>query len=106
MAAGTIVGLETKDEGINCIIIKFDKPSCGQQQRAKFSKLADKYRSDNGTPIFRQELEIQLNSKKGKNLGKGSVAKLHQFPVMMNYGSTTHKIQVGCIDHLLLFTIR
>jgi hypothetical protein len=104
-AAGTIVGLEKKDDGIHCIIIKFDKTSCGKQHRAKFPKLADKYRSDNGTPIFRQELEIQLNSKKGKNLGKGSVAKVHQFPIMMNYGSTTHKIQVGCIDYLIIFTI-
>jgi hypothetical protein len=94
-AAGTIVGLETKDDNINCIIIKFDSPSCGRHHRGKFPQLADKYHADNGTPIFRQEIEITLNSNKGKSLGRGSVAKVHQFPIMLNYGSTAHRIQVG-----------
>ena len=94
-AAGTIVGFETKDNNINCIIIKFDSPSCGQQHREKFPQLANKYYAENGTPIFRQEIEITLNSNKGKSLGRGSVAKVHQFPIMLNYGSTAHRIQVG-----------
>ena len=93
-ASGSIVGLETNNDGINAIITKFDNPSCGKQHRGNFPRLADKYHSDNGTPIFRQELEIALNSNKGKSLGRGSIAKVQQFPMMMNYGSTTHKIQV------------
>ena len=96
-AAGTIIALETKDEGIDSIIIKFDKSSCGQQHRGKFPRLSEKYYSENGTPIFRQEFEISLNSTKGKNLGKGSFAKVQQFAVMINYASTTHKIQVRYI---------
>ena len=93
-AAGRIVALETKNEGIDSIIIKFDKPSCGKQHRCKFPRLADKYQSENGTPLFRQEFEISLSSKKGHSLGKGSVAKVQQFAMMINYASTTHKIQV------------
>ena len=93
-ASGSIIGLETNNDGINAIITKFDNPSCGQQHRGNFPRLANKYHSDNGTPIFRQELEITLNSNKGKSLGRGSIAKVQQFPMMMNYGSTTHKIQV------------
>ena len=96
-AAGTIVALETKNDGIDSIIIKFDKSSCGKQHRGKFPRLADKYHSENGTPLFRQEFEISLSSNKGKNLGRGSHAKVQQFAMMINYASTTHKIQVGNI---------
>ena len=96
-SSGTIIGLETKNEGIDSIITKFDRPSCGQRHREKFPVLAKKYQSENGTPIFRQEIEISLNSNKGKSLGKGSIAKVHQFAMMINYASTTHKIQVSKI---------
>ena len=93
-ASGTIIGLETKNEGVDSIITKFDRPSCGQNHRLKYPVLTKKYLSENGTPIFRQEVEISLNSNKGKSLGKGSIAKVHQFAIMINYASTAHKIQV------------
>lgn len=93
-ATGTIMGLEFKDENIDCLIVKFDKPSWGEQQRSKYPILAEKYKSVNGTPIFRYETEIQLSTNKGKSLGSGSIAKVHQFPIMINYASTAHKIQV------------
>ena len=32
--------------------------------------------------------------RKGKLLGAGSVAKVYQFPLIVNYASTNHKIQV------------
>ena len=94
-ASGTIIGLNYKDNNLDAIIIKFDDPKCGKQHRENFPVLSGKYKSENGTPIFRHEFEIQLASKKGKGLGKGSVAKVHQFPLLINYGSTAHKIQVG-----------
>ena len=94
-ACGTIIGLEFKDGSIDCIIVKFDKPSCGKNLRStKYPRLVKKYESQNGTPIFRTEIEIQLSSKGGKNLGSGSVARVVQFPIMIYYGSTAHRIQV------------
>ena len=94
-ATGTIIDLEYKNNTIDCIIVKFDRPTCGRQHRnEKYPRLAEKYRANNGTPIFREEIEIQLKSRKGKNLGVGSIAKVYQFPLLLNYGSTAHSIQV------------
>ena len=93
-ASGTILALKYKGNDLDCIIIKFDNPKCGQMHRERYSVISEMYKSDNGTPIFRHEYEIQLSSRKGKNLGMGSVAKVHQFPLFINYGSTAHKIQV------------
>ena len=93
-ATGSIVGVEYKENNLNCIIVKFDNPKWGQQHRTRYPALSAKYKANNGTPIFRYEMEIQLPSRRGKILGAGSVAKVHQFPLMINYASTAHKIQV------------
>ena len=50
----------------------------GQAQREKYPNLAAKYASDNGTPIFRQEMETMGKTKKGHKLGTGSTAKVYQ----------------------------
>ena len=94
-ACGTIIGLEFKDDKVECIIVKFDKPSCGRRLRStKYPRLVKKYESQNGTPIFREEIDIQLSTSGGKSLGSGSVAKVIQFPLMIYYASTAHRIQV------------
>ena len=94
-ALGTVIGIEFGKKGeIECIVVEFDSASCGQQHRARYPGLSKKYMSKNGTPIFQQEVEIQLLSKNGKNLGAGSTAKVRQFPIMIYYASTAHKIQV------------
>ena len=101
-ACGTIRALEIKDDVIQCIVVEFDSESCGEQHRAKYPGLSKKYVSKNGTPIFQQEVEIQLQSKSGKGLGIGSTAKIRQFPIMIYYASTAHKIQV-CTELALQF---
>ena len=35
-------------------------------------------------------------TKAGRKLGLGSKAVIHQFPFIVNYASTNHKIQVTC----------
>ena len=93
-STGIIIGVEYKKKNVDCIIVKFDKDSSGQQQRERYSTLAAKYKSQNGTPIFRHEMECTLPTKMGKSLGFGSIAKIIQFPLIVNYASTAHKIQV------------
>ena len=84
---------EKKD--LKCVIVKFDKESSGQRHRQRYPKYSEKYKAFNGTPIFRQEMDTMGKSKGGKILGTGSNAKISQFPLILNYASTNHKIQVS-----------
>ena len=94
-STGTVVGLECDEkENIECIIVKFDKESSGMMHRERYQKYARKYKKFNGTPIFREEMEVMGKTRRGKGLGMGSNAKIQQFPLILNYASTNHKIQV------------
>ena len=79
---------------VYCIIVQFDKDSMGQDHRLRYPNFANKYKNVNGTPIFRQEMDTMGKTRKGLRLGSGSIAKIHQFPLIVNYASTNHKIQV------------
>ena len=57
-------------------------------------KYVEKYKHVNGVPIYREEMEPMLRSKKGNNLGIGSKANIYQFPLVIFYACTNHKIQV------------
>lgn len=95
-STGTIIGLEYDSKNnVECIIVRFDKESSGQLQRARYPKYTQKYKKDRGTPVFREQMEVMGKTKCGKNLGMGSNAKIQQFPLIVNYASTNHKIQVS-----------
>ena len=99
-AGGTIVGVECNEKDkVNCIIVKFDLETCGVNHRAKYYNryphLERKYGACNGTPIFREEHEYQLKTKRGgKKFAHAAQAKLVQFPLRLYYASTAHKLQV------------
>ena len=93
-ASGTIVGVEfDKKEQINCIIVQFDNPSWGKQQRERCPGYAKKYASQNGTPIYRHDHEYQLSGRNKKH-GHAARGRLLQFPLRLNYAMTSHKMQV------------
>ena len=101
-STGTIIGLEFNSEKeLECIIVRFDKESMGRQHRERYPKYAEKYKFDNGTPIFREEMEVMGKTRKGRKLGMGSRAKIIQFPLVVNYASNNHKIQVKNCKHAL-----
>ena len=57
-AMGTVVGFDHNTKGhLEFVIVSFDQPSCGEQQRQEFHRISSKYQKDNGTPIPRHELE-------------------------------------------------
>ena len=90
-SSGTIVGIESKDNSPYCIIVRFDDEFCGKEQREKYPNLSKKYENVNGTPIFKQDLEYQVFSRKG--YGHAARAKVIQFPLKLFYASTAHKMQ-------------
>ena len=90
-SSGTIIGFEYKDGSPYCIIVKFDDENCGKEQRANYPILSKKYEQENGTPIFKQNLEYQVFSRKG--YGHAARAKVIQFPLKLFYASTAHKMQ-------------
>ena len=99
-STGTIIAFEyNQKKEVDCIIVRFDKESMGRNQRFRHPNLAEKYKKDIGTPVFRQEMETMGKTKRGLKLGTGSTAKVYQFPLIVNYASTNHKIQVK-IFHL------
>ena len=91
---GTVVGIEKDGNGnVEVVMVKFDTESSGIQQREKYPNLSRKYKDVNGTPIFRQELEYQLENKRGFKMG--ARAKVVQFPLRLAWGVTSHKCQVN-----------
>lgn len=95
-STGTVIAFDhDKKTKQDCIIVKFDKESMGSMQRSKYPHLAGKYASDNGTPVFRQQMETMGKTKQGIQHGFGTCAKVYQFPLIINYASTNHKIQVS-----------
>ena len=92
---GTVIGIEKERNGqVQYIVVKFDDESCGKRQRHEFrNKLSQKYLEQNGTPIFRHELEFNLATRGGWT--SSSTATLNQFPLRLGYAQTGHKMQVN-----------
>ena len=86
---GTIVGFErTRSNAIEVIVVAFDDPNAGVQQRRKYPNISRKYENVRGTPIYRQECEYQTSNKGGAR------AKVVQFPIRLAWANTAHKMQV------------
>ena len=95
-ACGTIIGIESttklaKEKRVHAVIVRFDDENCGREQRQKHQRFSRKYEKENGTPIFRTDLEYNIPSKKG--FAGSAVAKVEQFPLRINYASTAHRMQ-------------
>ena len=100
---GTIVAFESGSklakERKDAIIVRFDDHRVGAQQRQRHERLSKKFEKENGTPIFRQEIDFNITSRKG--FAQEVKATIDQFPIAINYACTAHRMQVICI-HLII----
>ena len=94
-AMGCIVDIvKFKDSSeVQCIIIAFDNPKVGRNQREDNPHLSAKYKNRNGTPIFRHDFQYYLPSCTRKT--HAAKASVIQFPIKLAWAITGHKMQVS-----------
>ena len=87
---GTLMALgRDKNGDISVMMVKFDCKDSGREMRRCHPKLSGS--KPGCTPIFKQ-VHKYSTSKSTKGV-KAKVATVHQFPLILSFASTTHKIQ-------------
>ena len=77
---------------IHAIVVQFDDPNVGQDLRRKNMDLHEAIRERNGVPIF-TKVQSFSRSKFAKGKQHSNECSVEQFPLTLNYASTSHKIQ-------------
>merc|ERR1711872_180335 len=86
---GTVLGvIEGNDGVVTAVIVRFDNPEAGKQARSRNPLMAKKY--PQGTVIKKMETEYSLARHQGLI---STTAKLIQFPLVLAWAVTAHKIQ-------------
>ena len=91
-AFGTVLAFERNLQGeIFAVIVQFDQQSVGTEHRMSKRHLSEKYKANNGTPIFKHTLEYFKSSKSGHQ--SAARAKVIQFPLWLAHCSNSHQTQ-------------
>ena len=89
---GSVLDVIAYRDEVKCIIVEFDDEQCGKERREKYletdSETATKY--PKGTPIWKLEFTYSCSKK---DFDDGQKAKVIQFPLMLAYSVTMHKMQ-------------
>ena len=88
-AQGVVEELLTKDNIVRYVLIKFDSPDVGQEQRRKYRHLASVARRSDLTPIEKSSLNYTLGDQRKNH---GATATLQQFALKLSWAATSHKV--------------
>merc|ERR1719233_732503 len=91
----------SKNGAVEKVIVKFDNPKAGQNSRRNHPTYAKKY--PEGTGITKVDREYTL-SKSSTSVG-GSTARLIQYPLILAFAVTVHKIQGQTIERAKKTTV-
>jgi len=91
---GTVCHFLFKNERVEVVYIKFDDKHAGAKLRTK-DRFAIKSES---VPIERSEATFSLNKKTNSSPS----VKRNQFPLMLSYACTVHKVQGLTLDHVVI----
>ena len=89
-AQGKIMDVVTKNEKVRYVIVKFDNPDIGAEQRRSCRFIPSVARSEDLTPIPRFELSYTLGDVRKDH---GARASFLQFPLKLSWALTAHKCQ-------------
>ena len=88
-ATGTVIGVKQNEKKVTTgVIVRFDSPMAGSEARKRNPGLAKRY--PGGTLITKKEYEFSLAKTEGI---VSTTAKLIQFPLVLAWAVTAHKIQ-------------
>ena len=89
---GIILDIKQKEEQVLSVIVAFDDPKAGIEQRQRHRGDCFQYTEKNGVPIYRNLQKYQIPHR--KNFKKHSATcQLKQFPLKLAWALTGHKVQ-------------
>ena len=89
-ARGKVVEILAKEERVRYILIQFDNPNVGMEQRRKFRHLPSMSRHQGLTPIEKFHFSYTLGDVRKNHAAR---ATLIQFPIRLCWASTAHKVR-------------
>ena len=88
-AQGMVVELLSKDNIVRYVLIKFDNPDVGLEQRRKMRFLPSVAKRPDLTPIEKYSLNYTLGDIRKNH---GANATLCQYPLKLSWAATSHKV--------------